>query len=126
MSINNMDFQPLVHQLVTQLIEGWRAVGFSEEEIQETASQFFNMGLIAGQQVQQEGAIQPQGTNQQIPYTQPMAERVVMLFMQGLNAAILKAHEQRLPSQEKWQFMQNTAYHVFEHSKQAIIATLGQ
>lgn len=126
MALESLDFQPLVHQLVSQLMEGWRASGFSEEEIQETAAQFFNLGIIAAQQVQQEGSIQPQGTNQQIPYTEAMAERVVAIFLQGLNAAVLKAHEQRLPSQEKWAFMQNTAYHVFEHSKQAIIATFGQ
>lgn len=126
MDLNSIDFQPLVHQHVTELMDAWRATGFSEEDMQEAASHFFQMGIIASQQVQQEGGIQPQGTETVVPYTQEMAERVVTLFIDGLNAAALKAFEQRLPSQEKWQLIQLVAYHVFEHSKQAVIATLGQ
>lgn len=126
MGLEDVDFQSLVHQHVTQLIEGWKAQGFSDEEIQECASQCFNMGLIASQQVQQEGGIQPQGTEHTLPYTPEMAQRVVVYFLHGLNVGVVKAHEQRLPSQEKWQLLQNVAYHVFEQSKQAVVATYGQ
>ncbi len=126
MSIESMDFQAIVHQHVTTLLPGWKNYGMTEEQMQECASQLFNMGLIASQQVQQEGGIQPQGTDQKLPYTPPMAERVIGLFIQGMNAAIVKSHEERYPSAEKWQFMQNVAYHVFEQAKQAVIATLGQ
>jgi hypothetical protein len=126
MGLESIDFQSLVHQQVTLLIDQWSAMEIPVEDVQEAASQFFNMGLIAAQQIQQEGGITPQGANQTIPYTNEMAERIVVMFLQGLGAAIVKAHEQRIPSEEKWKLMQNVAYHVFEQSKQAIVATLGQ
>ncbi len=69
MSLESVDFQSLIHQQVTLLLEGWKAEGFTDEMVQETGSQLFNMGLIAAQQVQQEGGIQPQGTEHVIPYT---------------------------------------------------------
>lgn len=126
MVLQDMDFQAIVHQQVTELMDTWNAAGITEAEIQENASQFFNMGLIAAQQVQQEGGVQPQGSEQTIPYTEPMATNVIRWFLQGLNTAALKAFEQRIPSQEKWQLIQNVAYHVFEQSKQAAVATFGQ
>ncbi len=126
MSLESIDFQAIVHQQITNLMDSWRAEGFLEDQIQDTANQFFNMGLIAAQQIQQEGGVQPEGVNQMIAYTPESAERIIFYFLQGLNAAVIKSHEQRLPAQETWQFMQNVAYHVFEQSKQAIVATLGQ
>ncbi len=126
MALESLDFQSIVHQQTTHLLEQWKQDGFTPEEGQESAAQFFNMGMIAAQQIQQEGAIQPQDTNQSIPYTEDMAQRVIKYFLLGLNAGLLKASENRIPSQEKWQLLQNVAYHVFEQSKQAVVMTLGQ
>lgn len=126
MGLESVDFQSLVHRQVTQLMEFWQAAGIPPEGVQEAASHLFNMGLIAGQQVQQEGGIQPEGAAQKIPYTAEMAERIIGIFLQGLSTAVVKMHEERLPGEEKWKLMQNVAYHVFEQSKQVIIATLGQ
>lgn len=126
MSLDTMDFQPVVHQYITQLMDGWKAAGFDETEVQENASQMFNMGLIAGQQIQQEKVIKLPEGNPDVPYTPEMADRTIRVFLKGMDAALYKAHENHLPSQEKWQLLQNVAYHVFEQCKQVALATLGQ
>ncbi len=126
MGIEAIDYQSIIHQQISLLMDSWRQAGLSESEIQEAASQFFNMGLIASQQVQQEGGVQPEGQTEKILYTEDSATRVITQFLEGLGTGLIKAHEQRLPSQERWQLMQEVAFHVFEQSKQLIVATMGQ
>lgn len=126
MSLEGVDFQALVHQIVSGLVEQWQGLGFTEEEFQENGQQFFNMGRIAADQLSKEGSIQIQETNQTIPITPEMGEKIVTYFLMGLNAAAVKAWEDKLPSNEKWQLMQNVAFHVYEQAKQVAVATLGQ
>lgn len=126
MALENIDFQSLVQQLVTQMVPQWKSAGFTEEDVQENGNNLFQMGLTAGQVCQQEGGAKAQDSEQMIPYTPESAQRVVTYFLQGMNFAVMKAFEQKLPSKEKWELMGQVALHVFEQSKQAIVATHGQ
>lgn len=126
MSLENVDFQAIVHQYVSELVASWQAAEFGETEIQEAGSQFFQYGGICANQLIQEKGLTPQGATQMIAYTQPMAERILSFFLYGLNTGLLKAHEMKLPRNETWMLLQQVALHVFEQAKQAVIATLGQ
>ncbi|MCA9841430.1 MAG: hypothetical protein KC475_04860 [Cyanobacteria bacterium HKST-UBA03] len=125
-SIDSIDFQALVQQEVSQFVEGWQASGFTQEDIQEHFAKLFEMGGVCCQLIVQEGGIQPEGAQQVLPYNEAMATRLVHLFLIGMNQAIMKAYEQKLPSNEKWNLLQKSAIHVYEQGKQAIVATLGQ
>jgi hypothetical protein len=126
MTIEMVDFQPILHQEVTQLIETWKSNGFSEDEVQDCASQIFNLGLIASQQIQQEVGIQSEGMPTRIDYTEELATSILHLFLKSLNVAVLKAKSHQIPQTIKWQLIQNVAFHAFEQSKQAAIATWGE
>jgi len=126
MSIQSMDFQSIIHQQINRLIEEWRMKGLTEDEIQESASQFFNLGQVAAEQLIQEGGVQAQGTEYRITYTPENSTNIVVWFLSGMSNGLLKAQEEKLPSSIKWELLQKAAYHVFDHSKQAVVATFGQ
>lgn len=125
-ALQSMDFPALVQQEVNQLVGGWYEAGLTEEDIQECYAKMFEMGGVASQLIVQEGGIQPEGAPRAIPYSPEMAQRLVHYFLKGMDSAVIKSYQQQLPSVEKWEFLQKSALHVFEQSKQAIIATLGQ
>jgi hypothetical protein len=126
MSLESVDFQALIHQEITLLMTTWQQAGMVQDAIQDSASNLFNMGMIAVDQMQKEGGITPEGSSQAIPYTAEIAQRSIRFFLNGLNTAILNAHEKEIPQPEAWQLLQQVAFHVFEQSKQAIVATIGQ
>lgn len=126
MTLAAIDFQAITHQHVTQLIEGWREAGLSDTDIQEAANRFFQFGMIAAQQLQQEGGVQPEGATQKIDYTPEMAISIIRYFLDGINHGFSKALDYRIPSQEKWYLLQQVAMHVFESSKHCAVITMDQ
>ena len=126
MSLENIDFQSMVHQLVMELVENWKQMGFTEDQIQEHGGKFFEMGATAAGLIQQEPGIQAEGLPEPIMYTEDIARKVIRYFLVGLNAAAIKGLEQKIPSVDKWHLIQASALHVFEQAKQAIVVTYGQ
>lgn len=124
MSLENVDFQTLLHQQVSQIIQGWQQQAVPQENAQELANQLFNMGMIAAQQMIQAPQVQIENAPGPVDITEQMAERITVIFVQGLSSAYFLWYQMGIPQEEGMEIIQNTALYVFEQSKQMTVAAL--
>ena len=118
MSLQNIDFQALLHQHISQIVHGWQQQAVPQDKAEELAGQLFNMGMIAAQQMIQAPEIQVEKAPVPIEITPPMAEKITVIFIYGLSAAYLLWYQLGIPQQEGMEILQNTALYIFEQSKQ--------
>jgi hypothetical protein len=115
-ALEQIDFQSLLQQDITQFMQFWAEQGMPPDQCQENAGQLYNMGGIAVQQLIQMPQIQIENAPQPVDVTPELAEQIVKLFVAGLQSTYLQATE----------IIQNTALFVFEQSKNMAVAMVAQ
>lgn len=103
------------------------ADGYTPAEIDENMGIMQQFAKIAAESmIRQRGGIPIPNTDQQVPYSLPMAEQTMHLFTEGMAHTFAKCREFQVAGSLKIQFMQNVALEVFNQVDKVVAATIDQ
>ncbi|MEB3245775.1 MAG: hypothetical protein VKJ06_07310 [Vampirovibrionales bacterium] len=116
----------ITEQVLASISDQLNARGYSEELLAENQGVLFEFSKIVCNLMIQEPDLELSGSDVKVPFTDAMAQQVVLLFVDGVEHALFKCFEYRLEGQIKLQLLQQLAQQVYSHTKQLVASTVGQ
>ncbi|MGE0201439.1 MAG: hypothetical protein AB7P76_10780 [Candidatus Melainabacteria bacterium] len=101
-------------------------LGQSETLIQENMRFVREFAKIAAGLIAQQGGIEIPGAKAPIPFTEETATQALLLFTEGVYAALIKCEEHEVEAELKTNLMQALAMEVYSNALQVVASTFGQ